>query len=675
MNMDGDDAMKKKDDDASMEEDAFAGVEVPKWRDQITVRGLVVSFAMGSLFCLTIQKLLLTTGIIPGFNMAAGLIGFFLVKTWNKLLEKVGVVTKPFTRQENTVIQTCVIACCGIAVSGGFGTYIIAMDERSRNQSGPTDFGPNGPSSVKNPQLTWLYAFIITVSFVGLFSVVPLRRIMIIDYKLPYPSGTATAVLINSCHTPKDENKAKKQIKILGKYFTISFLWSFFKWFYSGDGDCGFGNFPILGLKAQENGFYFDMSLTYVGTGMICPHLINISLLLGGTISWGLLWPLLKTKEGDWYPAGLKERDIKGLSGYKAFIAMALILGDGLYNLLKILAVTIIAFYKQQKKKQMATLPLSHDKPEEALPPLEAQRNEIFMKDRVPLWFAASGYTALAAISMGVIPKLFPSAKWYYILISYLIAPVMGFCNAYGCGLTDCSLVSTYGKIGIFIFAAWAGQDGGVLAGLALCGVMMIIVQTASDLMQDFKTGYLTLSSPRSMFAGQILGTLMGCILAPLTFWLFWVAFDVGISKEYQTPYAVVYREMALLGIGGVSTLPKHCLSLSCGFFAFSLLTNFIKDLLPKKVSMYIPIPMAMAIPFFIGPYFGIDMALGSLVNAVWGRLNKREADLLGPAVASGLICGDGIWTLPAAVLALAKVNPSICMAFLFRGQAAKLSG
>ncbi|ERN07549.1 hypothetical protein AMTR_s00154p00065510 [Amborella trichopoda] len=617
--MDGDDAMKKKDDDASMEEDAFAGVEVPKWRDQITVRGLVVSFAMGSLFCLTIQKLLLTTGIIPGFNMAAGLIGFFLVKTWNKLLEKVGVVTKPFTRQENTVIQTCVIACCGIAVSGGFGTYIIAMDERSRNQSGPTDFRPNGPSSVKNPQLTWLYAFIITVSFVGLFSVVPLRRIMIIDYKLPYPSGTATAVLINSFHTPKDENKAKKQIKILGKYFTISFLWSFFKWFYSGDGDCGFGNFPILGLKAQENGAIFNV--------------------------------------------------------LQAFIAMALILGDGLYNLLKILAVTIIAFYKQQKKKQMATLPLSHDKPEEALPPLEAQRNEIFMKDRVPLWFAASGYTALAAISMGVIPKLFPSAKWYYILISYLIAPVMGFCNAYGCGLTDCSLVSTYGKIGIFIFAAWAGQDGGVLAGLALCGVMMIIVQTASDLMQDFKTGYLTLSSPRSMFAGQILGTLMGCILAPLTFWLFWVAFDVGISKEYQTPYAVVYREMALLGIGGVSTLPKHCLSLSCGFFAFSLLTNFIKDLLPKKVSMYIPIPMAMAIPFFIGPYFGIDMALGSLVNAVWGRLNKREADLLGPAVASGLICGDGIWTLPAAVLALAKVNPSICMAFLFRGQAAKLSG
>lgn len=40
---------------------------------------------------------------------------------------------------------------------------------------------------------------------------------------------------------------------------------------------------------------------------------------------------------------------------------------------------------------------------------------------------------------------------------------------------------------------------------------MMNIVSTASDLMQDFKTGYLTLSSPRSMFFSQAFGTAIGC--------------------------------------------------------------------------------------------------------------------------------------------------------------------
>uniref|UniRef100_A0A6N2M4Z3 Uncharacterized protein n=1 Tax=Salix viminalis TaxID=40686 RepID=A0A6N2M4Z3_SALVM len=34
------------------------------------------------------------------------------------------------------------------------------------------------------------------------------------------------------------------------------------------------------------------------------------------------------------------------------------------------------------------------------------------------------------------------------------------------------------------------------------------------------------------------------------------------------------------------------------------------------------------------------------------------------PAVASGLICGEGLWTLPEAVLALAQVKPPICMKF-----------
>jgi hypothetical protein len=45
----------------------------------------------------------------------------------------------------------------------------------------------------------------------------------------------------------------RKQVKCLGKYFTISFLWSFFKWFFSGVGDsCGFDNFPTFGLQAYE---------------------------------------------------------------------------------------------------------------------------------------------------------------------------------------------------------------------------------------------------------------------------------------------------------------------------------------------------------------------------------------------------------------------------------------
>lgn len=35
---------------------------------------------------------------------------------------------------------------------------------------------------------------------------------MVIDYKLPYPSGTATAVLINGFHTTKGDKMAKYEV-------------------------------------------------------------------------------------------------------------------------------------------------------------------------------------------------------------------------------------------------------------------------------------------------------------------------------------------------------------------------------------------------------------------------------------------------------------------------------
>ncbi|MCL7047824.1 hypothetical protein MKW94_014640, partial [Papaver nudicaule] len=76
--------------------------------------------------------------------------------------------------------------------------------------------------------------------------------IMIVDYKLTYPSGTASGVLINGFHSPQEDKNAKKRIHGFTKFFSISFVWGFFQWFYSGGEDCGFGEFPTFGMKAWK---------------------------------------------------------------------------------------------------------------------------------------------------------------------------------------------------------------------------------------------------------------------------------------------------------------------------------------------------------------------------------------------------------------------------------------
>ncbi|KAK9272449.1 hypothetical protein L1049_002822 [Liquidambar formosana] len=402
--------------------DSDSSEKIPEWKDQITVRGLVASAVLGTLFCIITHKLNLTVGIIPSLNVGAGLLGFFFIKSWTGFLSRLGFSVQPFTRQENTVIQTCVVACYGLAFSDSDSSKLL-MEQR--------------------------------------------------------------------------------------------------------------------------------------------------------------------------------------------------------------------------------------------------KRDEIFLKDRIPSWFAASGYVGLAAISTATIPMIFPPLKWYLVLCSYIIAPALAFCNSYGTGLTDWSLASTYGKIGLFIIASLVGSNGGVIAGLVACGVMMTIVATAADLMQDFKTGYLTLSSAKSMFVSQLVGTAMGCVIAPLTFWMYWTAFDIGSPDgPYKAPYAVIFREMAILGIEGFSELPKHCLAICCGFFVAAVVVNLLRDVTPTKISQFIPIPMAMAVPFYIGAYFAIDMFVGTVILFVWERINRKDSEDYAGAVASGLICGDGIWTIPSAILSIFRINPPICMYF-----------
>ncbi|KAG7035515.1 Metal-nicotianamine transporter YSL1 [Cucurbita argyrosperma subsp. argyrosperma] len=632
---------------------------VQPWTRQLTIRGVTASIIIGSVYSVIAMKLNLTTGLVPNLNVSAALLAFIFVRTWTKTLQKAGFVTKPFTRQENTMIQTCAVACYSISVGGGFASYLLGMNRKTYELSGVNTEG-NSSYSVKEPGLGWMTGFLFVVCFVGLFVLIPLRKVMIVDLQLTYPSGLATAVLINGFHTQGDE-MAKKQVKGFMKYFSFSFLWALFKWFFSGKDKCGFSEFPTFGLKAWKQTFFFDFDATFVGAGMICSHLVNLSLLLGAVLSYGLMWPLLDRVKGRWYAESLEESDMKSLYGYKVFLSVALILGDGLYNFVKILVSTIVSVHHRVKKAKTGTGLDDNEKPA-----TEEKQDEMFLRETIPLWLGLVGYLAFATVSTIAIPQMFPQLKWYFVITAYILAPSLAFCNAYGAGLTDINMAYNYGKVALFILAAISPKHDALIAGLAGCGLIKSVVSVACILMQDFKTAHLTSTSPRAMFVSQLIGTAVGCVTAPLSFFLFYKAFDVGNPDgEFKAPYALIYRNMAILGVEGVSALPKHCLQICYGFFGFAIGVNLVKDVGGGRVGKWMPLPMVMAVPFLVGGYFAIDMCLGSLIVFVWGKLNREKAEMMVPAVASGLICGEGLWTLPAAVLALAKINPPICMKFV----------
>ncbi|KAL5221606.1 hypothetical protein ABZP36_026319 [Zizania latifolia] len=344
---------------------------------------------------------------------------------------------------------------------------------------------------------------------------------------------------------------------------------------------------------------------------------------------------------------------------YRVFVGMSMILADGLFTFLCVLERTAYAMRKRRSCSRTSAV----------APPFQC------LSARSPGagWVAVASYVALAAVSPAAVPRLYPQLRYYHVAAAYVVVPVFTFCNAYGAGVTGMNLSATYGKIAMLVFSSWVGLDGGgVLAGLAACGIIGSAVSGKSDFMQDLKTGYLTLTSPRAMLVGQVAGAALGCVVNPVIFWVFYKVFKMGGGAiddvVVDAPYAKAYRGIAMLSIDRHG-LPEHSLLLCKLFFTTALALSTAREAAERRrwrALPYIPSTVGIAVAFFVPPRMPIGMAAGSLALYIWRRhVDAGSARLLSPAVASGIICGDGLgWLLPS-MLTFLRARPPMCMTFL----------
>lgn len=67
-------------------------------------------------------------------------------------------------------------------ISGGFGNYILSMSERIAGLGTEA----NNAQNIKNPHLGWIIGFLFLVSFIGLFGLVPLRKVKLFYILHPF---------------------------------------------------------------------------------------------------------------------------------------------------------------------------------------------------------------------------------------------------------------------------------------------------------------------------------------------------------------------------------------------------------------------------------------------------------------------------------------------------------
>ncbi|KAL6624471.1 hypothetical protein ACP70R_031792 [Stipagrostis hirtigluma subsp. patula] len=655
-------------------ERAFEVNPLPGFWDQVTLRAIVIAAVLGVVFCFVALRIHMTAGLVPALNMPSSVLSFFFLKWTVALLKSCGI-DKMSTRQENLFVLTSVSTCINMALCGGFATYVTAMT-RPVAESLVDD--PN-PADIVDEVSTGKYMlFLLLIGLASVLVVLPFKQVCLIEYRLLYPTGTVAAHLLNSFHTPQGAYIAKLQIATLLKTFVGSLSWSVFQWFYTAGAECGFQSFPTFGLFLYKHRFYFDFSATYVGVGMICPHMVNLALLFGAIFSWGFLWPYIESKKGQWYHTD-SPTSLTGSNGYKmhknhVFIGVTMIITDGIFNFLTLFFTAAIDLYhkRQEQDSGMSHYITKHP----SLNYDDRKRIELFLTSRIPLSIPVAAYIVLATICSFVIPWIFSHIEFYHVAVLYLVAPIFAFCNAYGVGLTDWSAAPTYGQFTIFVVAAWIAKPSAVVASLVAAGIALSAVHVSSQCMQDFKTGFMTLTSQYVMTTGQIFGVILCSIITPYIFHAFKETvkdeFPIGSkNSEYPCPYAGMYRAIGLIGMGGVKELPDHCFEFCTVAFLITVALDSLRLVSQRKgwtIQQYIPSMTAIAMPFFTGPFFTIGMCVGTLVMFIWNKMDSQSAEVLSSAVAAGLICGEGIFALPTALLSMFNVKPPICMKFLPSG-------
>jgi hypothetical protein len=74
--------------------------------------------------------------------------------------------------------------------------------QASLNLGGPKHNDPDfNPDVIFDPELYRIIPYLLLTAVLGVFMLTQLRKLMIIDWRLPFPSGTASGIMMSSFHT------------------------------------------------------------------------------------------------------------------------------------------------------------------------------------------------------------------------------------------------------------------------------------------------------------------------------------------------------------------------------------------------------------------------------------------------------------------------------------------
>jgi len=471
---------------------------------------------------------------------------------------------------------------------------------------------------------------------IGVLFTVPLRRALIINAKLKYPEGIATAAVLKAGEDAK-RNQSSDAGGGLGTIALTSLTGGLMKLMQQGFGMWQVEAAGARAIGGSIFGIGTDLSPALISVGYIVGRNIGILVVGGGLISWAFAIPIYSAVvgfEGDPLDAAFNIWTTK-----IRYLGVGAMVVGGVWSLVKLFKPLIEGI-----KASLDALKENNSEKEVSIEERDMPINYVGIALAallIPVFLLYIGIVnsfpiaALLTVVMMIFGFLFSAVAAY-------MAGVVGSSNNPISGVTIATILFTS-----ILLLALLGTGSGVGAASAIMvgAVVCCAAAIGGDNLQDLKAGQIVGATPWKQQVMQIVGTVSSAIVLGLVLDILHTAYTIG-SPTLSAPQATLMKSVADGVFNG--NLPWAFVYIG-GVIAVALI---LIDLRQEKIGSDFRVPvLAVAVGIYLPITLTVPIFIGGMVNHYGKRSGAGEAEeKKGLLMSSGFITGEALMGIFVAV-------------------------
>ncbi len=623
-------------EEAEWYERAYRGDDAP----QLTIRAVLMGSGLGFFLAFTNVYIGLKTGWHLGVAITACILSYAI---WNGML-KIGVAKTPMSILENNCMQSTA-SSAGYSTGGTMVSAIPALLMLSVT--------PENPGGTHLPWFI-LGTWTALLAMLGVSIAIPMKRNMINQERLRFPSGLAAASTLQSLYASGGEAiqkaKALGWSALAGAAFPLAIDLPVFS---DGEGgktgllpghlDIYNGWLPAAGVdRATGEAFKpsswtmtWDVNPVMVAAGMIVGVRVTLWMVIGGVVLAFVAGPM--AYETAWTtPSG--EQIFAATHPGKAWKEIGLWIGAPI-----MVASGLLSFAFQWQTIVRAFKSIGSG----------GEATEQTRDVEVPgSWFAfGTGISGLGVVILAwsyfEVPPLLGALA---VALTFMLALVA----ARATGESDITPTGAMGKIMQLTYGVLIPQSA--TANLMTAGITAGAAGASADLLNDLKSGYLLGANPRRQFIAQAFGIGTGTIATTMCFYLL-VPDATALNgtdtspPAFPAPAAQAWRAVAEVFRDGIGSMhPMHQQAVVIGLVVGSIAV-VLEHFAPKNIKSFLPSATGLGLGFILPFQYPSSMFVGAIIAWIWTASNEKSAEDYVVPIASGVIAGVSIVGVLVAIM------------------------